>query len=60
MVVVITGASIGIGRATAIELASSGAIVVVTARDAVALDEVISECEAAGGRAVAIPADVAR
>lgn len=60
MVVVVTGASSGIGRATAIELASSGATVVVTSRDAVALDEVVRECEAAGGRAVALPADVTR
>jgi NAD(P)-dependent dehydrogenase (short-subunit alcohol dehydrogenase family) len=60
MVVVITGASSGIGRATAIELATSGATVVATSRDAVALDKVVSECEAAGGRAIAIPADVTR
>ncbi len=60
MVVVVTGASSGIGRTTAIELASSGAMVVVTSRDAVALDDVVRECETAGGRAMAIPADVTR
>lgn len=59
-VVVITGASSGIGRAAAIELASRGATVVVTARDAVALEEVARECEAAGGRALPIAADVTR
>ncbi|MDQ3281303.1 MAG: SDR family oxidoreductase [Acidobacteriota bacterium] len=59
-VVVITGASSGIGRATAIELASRGASVVVTSRDGEALAEVVRECEAAGGRALAVPADVTR
>lgn len=54
-VIVITGASSGIGRATAIELASAGAHVVVTSRDANALDDVVREC---GGRALAVPADV--
>ena len=59
-VVVITGASSGIGRATAIELASRGAAVVVTSRDADALAEVVRECEEAGGRALAVAADVTR
>jgi short-subunit dehydrogenase len=59
-IVVITGASSGIGRTTAIELASSGATVIVTSRDAVALEAVVRECEDAGGHAVAIPADVTR
>lgn len=58
LVVVITGASSGIGRATAIELASHGAVCVVVARDAAALDEVVRECEEAGGRALAFAADV--
>ena len=59
-VVVITGASSGIGRATAIELASRGDSVVLTARDAAALNDVVRECEEAGGRALALPADVTR
>lgn len=54
-VVVITGASSGIGRAAAIELASRGALVVVTSRDAAALEDVVREC---GGGALAVPADV--
>jgi short-subunit dehydrogenase len=57
-VVVITGASSGIGRGTAIELASHGATVVLTARDSVALQQVVRECEAAGGHALALAADV--
>jgi short-subunit dehydrogenase len=59
-VVVITGASSGIGRATAIELASRGHSVVVSARDADALHDVVGECERAGGRALAVQADVTR
>jgi short-subunit dehydrogenase len=59
-VVVITGASSGIGRATAIELASRGDTVVVSARDGEALSDVVRECERAGGRALAVPADVTR
>ncbi|HEX2060850.1 MAG TPA: SDR family NAD(P)-dependent oxidoreductase, partial [Thermoanaerobaculia bacterium] len=47
-IVVITGASSGIGRATAIELASRGATVVITARDGVALEHVANECREAG------------
>ncbi|HYC60275.1 MAG TPA: SDR family oxidoreductase [Thermoanaerobaculia bacterium] len=59
-VVVITGASSGIGRATAIELASRGATLVLASRDAVALEDVVAECEAAGGAAVAVATDVTR
>jgi len=57
-VVVITGASSGIGRATAVALANKGATVVVTARRKEALEDVVARCEQAGGRAVAMPADV--
>lgn len=57
-VVVITGASSGIGRATALMFAQQGATVVVGARRAQALDEVVSACERAGARALAVPTDV--
>lgn len=57
-VVVVTGASSGIGRATAHAFAKQGAIVCVTARREDALREVVHECEALGARALAIPADV--
>jgi short-subunit dehydrogenase len=57
-VVLITGASSGIGRGFAIELARQGAAVGLLARRAEALDEIVTEIEAAGGRAIALPADV--
>lgn len=57
-VVVITGASSGIGRATALEFARKGATVVVSARREDALRELARECEQTGGRAIAIPCDV--
>jgi len=59
-VVAITGASAGIGRATAVQLAAQGAAVVVSARRTDRLDELVTEIRAAGGRALAVPADVAR
>jgi NAD(P)-dependent dehydrogenase (short-subunit alcohol dehydrogenase family) len=57
-VVVITGASSGIGRATALACAANGAAVVLAARRDAALQEVAGECEAAGGAALAVPTDV--
>jgi NAD(P)-dependent dehydrogenase (short-subunit alcohol dehydrogenase family) len=57
-VVLITGASSGIGRATAVRFAAEGARVVLVARSASALAEVVAGIEADGGRAKAIPGDV--
>ena len=58
-VVVITGASQGIGRETALRFASAGASVVVAARNEVALRDLVTRIEAADGRAESVVADVA-
>jgi short-subunit dehydrogenase len=57
-VVLVTGASSGIGRALALEWGRRGARVAALARRAEALIEVAGEVERAGGRALALPADV--
>lgn len=57
-VVVITGASSGLGAATARHLASLGATVVLAARRKERLDLLASECIAAGGKALALQVDV--
>lgn len=55
----ITGASSGIGRGLAVELARRGAKVGLVARRADVIDEAVREIEAAGGgKALALPADV--
>src|SRR5438128_1444036 len=58
-VIVITGASSGIGLATAEKAAKKGARVVFAASSDETLDEVVGRITAAGGRAVAVPCDVA-
>ncbi len=57
-VVMITGASSGIGRELAVELARRGAKLGLVARRAAALDEVVAEIEAVGSKALALPGDV--
>jgi len=57
-VAVITGASRGIGRIIALELAKQGAKVVLSARSAEALDKVVEEVQAAGSEALAVSGDV--
>jgi NADP-dependent 3-hydroxy acid dehydrogenase YdfG len=57
-VAVITGASSGIGRASALALAARGAKVALLARRQSALDGIAAEINAAGGQALAIGADV--
>lgn len=58
--VVITGASSGIGRATALEMARRGANVVLAARRAEQLEDVAAQCRAMGVRALAVPTDVTK
>lgn len=56
-IAVVTGASSGIGRASALELARQGASVVVNARRADRLDELVAQIVAGGGRSVAVAGD---
>jgi NAD(P)-dependent dehydrogenase (short-subunit alcohol dehydrogenase family) len=56
--VIVTGASSGIGRATALKFGRAGASVLVVGRDEAALGEVAAAIERDGGRAAALTADV--
>jgi short-subunit dehydrogenase len=57
-VVVITGASSGLGRETALQLARGGCRLVLAARRGDDLDEVARACRELGGEAIAVAADV--
>src|SRR5919202_6672025 len=57
--VAITGASSGIGEATALACARAGAAVALAARRAERITELARRIEEEGGRAVALPTDVA-
>src|ERR1700721_2848784 len=58
-IAIVTGASQGIGRATAVALAASGAKVAVAARNTEKLATLVTEIESACGEALAFPMDVA-
>jgi NAD(P)-dependent dehydrogenase (short-subunit alcohol dehydrogenase family) len=57
-VIVVIGASRGIGRATALELAAERMHLVLAARDGAALEQVAAEARARGAEATAVPCDV--
>ncbi|MGH3439565.1 MAG: SDR family NAD(P)-dependent oxidoreductase [Sciscionella sp.] len=57
-VAIVTGASRGIGAATALALSTAGASVVLAARDKQALATLADELVAGGGQALAVPTDV--
>ena len=58
-VALVTGASQGIGRATALTLAEAGAKVAIAARNTEKLASLATEIQQAGGESLAIPMDVA-
>lgn len=57
-VVIVTGASRGIGRSLALNMAAQGAKLVLSARNAEALTQLVTEIQNAGGAAVAVAGDV--
>lgn len=59
-VVVVTGASSGLGRATALSLAGRGCRVVLAARRADELERTARACEERGGAAMPVPTDITR
>lgn len=58
-VAVVTGASAGVGRATAVALAARGFDVALLARGEAGLAAAVKDVEGAGGRALSVPTDVA-
>ncbi len=57
-VAIVTGASAGIGRSLALQLAGQGARVALAARRAGRLEDVAAECRQRGGEALVVPTDV--
>jgi short-subunit dehydrogenase len=59
-VIIITGASSGIGRELALQLAQQGVLLSLAARDGRKLASLAQECERLGSQALAIPTDVSK
>src|SRR5918996_4937014 len=59
-VVIVTGASSGIGESTAREFAQAGGLIVLAARRADRLKRLQKEIEDMGGRALAVPTDLTK
>jgi short-subunit dehydrogenase len=59
-VVIVTGASAGIGKSLALQLADQGAWIVLAARRKDRLEQIAAECRTRGGKALAIPTDIAK
>lgn len=57
-VVLISGASAGLGRALALQLARSGAVLALNGRNELTLHETAEECRASGAQVLELPADV--
>ena len=57
-VVIVTGASAGIGRALALQLARQGAKVAIAARRLERLEQIAGECRLLAGEALVVPTDV--
>ncbi len=58
-VIIITGASMGIGRELAFQFAKQGAWLALAARNAEKLEEISQQCRQLGGRSISIPTDIA-
>lgn len=58
-IAMVTGASQGLGKTCAVRLAENGATVLCVARSAEKLASTVTEIEQAGGKAIAMPCDVA-
>ena len=56
--IILTGASVGIGKSLALSLAEQGANLVLAARDQGALEETVTMSVQKGGQAIAVPTDV--
>src|SRR5256885_1159729 len=59
-IIIITGASSGIGRACALAFAEAGAHLAISARDMEKLEETASACRAFGAKVIAVHTDVAK